>query len=162
MSLGLPHTKPCPKQGFSLAVELLPHSLIGPCLCWCCVDISCSDCYCWHCVAGPGLNYCSPVVCCCKTPQNWFATIKLYCKWVEAVIRARQTPAVWYPGPQVRRPLGLQPPHAAVVTRPQVSPRVDTDNLTLTSSPQTHSPPHSADTDHKWGRSRKYQREFWK
>ena len=36
-------------------------------------------------LCGLGLPYCSPVVCCCKTSQNWFATIKLYCEWAEAV-----------------------------------------------------------------------------
>ena len=25
------------------------------------------------------------MVCCCKTSQNWSATIKLYCEWAEAV-----------------------------------------------------------------------------
>ena len=137
-----------PSKDSHWLLSCYPALWLVPCLSWCCVDISCSDCYCWHCVACPGLNYCSPVVCCCKTPQNWSATIKLYCKWVEAVAGARQSTCSLVSGASGQA--ASQPPASTCSCRheaqAQVSRRVDTDNLTLTSSPQTHSPPHSADT----------------
>ena len=125
---------------------------------------SCSDCYCWHCVAWPGLNYCSPVVCCCKTPQNWFATIKLYCKWVSRLSHGPDKHL--QSGVRGLRSGGL----SAFSLHMQLSSRGHRCHRgsILTTWHWHHHLRHShlhsqqTDTGHTWGRSRKYRREFWK
>ena len=146
-----------------------PPSHHCECLCgvtvlW--VDIGPADCYCAHCVAWPSLNYCSPVVCCCKTPQNYSATIKLL--WGEAVNmrcslrHCSNFGHICFWRPEVTRSLSL---HMQLLPQrlqsgAQVAEIINIDiDITSEALHYSQSVSHT-ESPHKWERNRKYQREL--